>query len=276
SSLSKKLLERLDSLVSKDLDVLIEGENGTGKDFSVNYTLGQENYLKVQSSSFEEEINSLDKTEINHIYIDNLEDLTYRAQLIVMKLIETRKIENAGKVIEVKGRVFGSCHPGIVSKVKEKEFREELYSKLSSIKVSLPSLRERKEDILLFTKFFIDKFNSKHSKKIESISDNLEEFLLNYYWPGNVTQLEALIESQVVFTKGKTLDKRSIPKDFIENSTIKFIDKLNVIPGVSMEDYEREIIRVNLLYTGGNREKTAKILGISERTLYRKIKKFNF
>lgn len=276
STTSKKLQEKLESLVAKKLDILIEGETGTGRDFAARFILREESFHKIPAVSLEEEAKFYEKTEIHNLYLDNLEELNLKSQLIVQKLLETRKLELEGKSISITGNILASCSPEIHTKIKDNLFREELYAKISAIKISLPTLRERKEDILLFTKYFIDECNRKHSKKVETISETLEEFIVNYYWPGNIAQLATLLESQIVFSKGKILDKRSIPKDFLETAVSSYAARLNILPGISMEDYEREIIRANLLYAGGNREKTAKILGISERTLYRKIKKFQF
>ncbi len=274
STTSKKLQEQLEQLTSRKVDLLVLGETGTGKDYSVRYLWQQMDFHKFHASNLEEEITYFDKTELPNLYIDNIEELSLRAQLVVQKLLETRKLEIEGKAIQITGNIICSASPVILNRISEKQFREELFAKISGIKLSLPTLRERKEDILLFSKFFIDQWNAKHSKKIDSLSENLEEFLVGYYWPGNITQLATLLESQVVFTKGKVLDKKTIPKDFLESAVQSYTTQLKILPGVPMDDYEKEILKTNLLYTGGNREKTAKILRISERTLYRKIKKY--
>ncbi len=268
SNPSLKLKSQLDILKQQNVDVFLIGESGSGRDFCVEFLSGN-NFFKIDAEFLEKTIQYID-LEIGHLYIDGLERLPIQAQIEILHLFEKRSFSNQKKV---KGRIFYSTTPLIFQKIQNREFREDIFQKIYAVRIEIPSLRERRSDIPLFIHYFIDKYNLKYKKKVKFLSEKLEEFLFNYEWKGNLTQLESFLESQILFSKGTTLDKRNFKINFLDSSVGK--NELNIQTGISLEEYEKAIIKANLVHFQGNRTKTAEVLGISLRHLYRKIKKFN-
>ena len=159
--------------------------------------------------------------------------------------------------------------------MKDGLFRRDLFQKINLIRLNTPALRDIKSDIPFLVNHFVTEFKNKYKKNILRLSEKLIQFILQYDWPGNVAQLRSMLEGMIILSSEKVLDISHIPKDFLSNSALSSGSKLNIIPGITIVEYEKEIIRENLRSTSGNREKCAKLLGISERTLYRKIKEYD-
>lgn len=265
SKASLRLLAQLEALKKQNVDVLLLGEIGTGRDFCVEY-LSQNSFLKIDAEFLDLSIQSLDSEVIN-LYIDGLERLPGPQQIEIIQLLEKRSFRNKQ---EVKGRVFYSASPKIFERIQKGEFRDDIFQKLFAIRIEIPDLNERREDISLFIHSFIQKYNAKYKKKVEFLSEKLESFLLSYQWKGNLGQLESFLENQILFSKGKTLDKRGLKLDAMESSIEQ--TNLEIKPGISLAEYEKAIIEANLIHFQGNRLKASRAMGISERHLYRKIK----
>ena len=159
--------------------------------------------------------------------------------------------------------------------VKDGLFRKDLFQKINLIRLNTPELKDIKSDIPFLVNHFVTEFKTKYKKNILRLSEKLIQFILQYNWPGNVAQLRSMLEGMVILSSEKILDISHVPRDFLSTSAVISAGKLNIIPGIPMVEYEKEIIRENLKTTSVNREKCAKILGISERTLYRKIKEYD-
>lgn len=260
SKTSLKLLRQLEILQPKKVDVLLYGESGSGRDFCAQFL--DSNLKKIESSFWSLEIQNLKHVE--NLYIDNIENLEPYAQLELLRLIETRTLPNQQ---QIKGRIFYSTTKQILKKIQSGEFREDLFQKIQSIRIEIPSLKEREEDILLFVYYFLKRLNDKYKKQIESVSKKLLETIQTHTWERNLSELELFLETQIVFSK-KILELHSKP------ISVSKLSNLEIQIGLTLKDYEREIILANLKHFQGNRSKTAKALGISERNLYRKIQEY--
>jgi len=151
--------------------------------------------------------------------------------------------------------------------VKQGDFREDLYYRLNVVRIELPSLKDRKEDILPLAEHFLKKYSEENSKSIKKFSPEVVKFMLNYSWPGNVRELENMIERGVILSKKNSITLDELPQDIIHPTPVE---------GKTIESVERNhIIRV-LEETKGNISKAAKILGIRRMTLYNKLKKYNY
>lgn len=303
SPLLQEVMERVEQVAGADVTVLIEGESGTGKELFAN--LIHENsprshgpFIKVNCGALAKSIleselfgsvkgaytgSDRDRPgffEAAHggtIFLDEIGELDLESQVRLLRVIEEREVVRVGstKPIKIDVRIISATNRSLATEVEEEKFREDLYYRLAVIKFGLPSLRERREDIPLLFNHFVTEFNEKYGKSVTHMSDDLKSFMENYDWPGNIRQFRNVLEGMVVLARDYILDRSDLPPDLSKapsRSTGKVQD--NIIPGIRMEEYEKAIISRNLAYTGGNREKTANLLGISERTLYRKIKEF--
>ena len=158
--------------------------------------------------------------------------------------------------------------------VSERQFREDLYFRIKGATISIPPLRERREDIPVLIHYFMTQSSDKYGKEIESLTPEAQQTLMSYHWPGNVRQLRNTVENMVVLSTDKRLGVDTLPADLRPKADAETIGGMNNLVGISIEQAEKELIRNTLKMVAGNREQAAKILGIGERTLYRKIKEY--
>jgi two-component system response regulator HydG len=156
--------------------------------------------------------------------------------------------------------------------VNEKQFREDLYYRIKGVVVQLPPLRERREDIPLLIHFFLQQFAQKYNRDIEGLKPEAQQVLLAHSWPGNVRELRMTVEQMVVLSSGPVIGPESLPQNM--RPAAAPVGEMRSLAGLPMEQVEKEHIRSTLELTKGNREQAAKMLGIGERTLYRKIKEY--
>ncbi|PJZ66903.1 Fis family transcriptional regulator [Leptospira wolffii] len=275
SPLTRKLLERAKQAASSDLPLLFIGENGTGKSFfgAVFHSFCKERFPKFYVYDFtapesEAEIaelfSQIDGKAGNTIYLEGFSNLSPGLQVQLLQKIRNEKGKN---------RYLLSDSPDLNEKVKSGKLQESLFLEIQTLQLRLPTLRDRKEDIPPLTRIFLDLIGKKYNRKNIKISEKLGRFLLEYDYPGNLHQLKNLLEGMVSMHNVKTLDTKHLPPELFETQYKDGLE-LTVRTGITLRDYEREIIRRNLILVNGNREKAARILGISERTIYRKITEF--
>lgn len=286
------LKEKIANLSDLDVPVYIQGESGTGKSL-VASLIADEKIIQVDSSNFSSDWNILiqkhsqktskslhirgEKIKINTpIYFDKLEFLDMEGQAILLRLLENQEyISPKKEMIEITSRILFSSNKNLPQLVKDGSFRKDLFQKINLIRLNTPELKDIKSDIPFLVNHFVTEFKTKYKKNILRLSEKLIQFILQYNWPGNVAQLRSMLEGMVILSSEKVLDISHVPRDFLSTSALTSGGKLSITPGIPMIEYEKEIIRENLKTTSGNREKCAKILGISERTLYRKIKEYD-
>lgn len=210
------------------------------------------------------------------LLIDEIGDMQLGLQAKLLRAIETCRISPIGsnKETEVDVRILASTHRDLSSLVAEGKFREDLYYRLNVVQIVLPSLRERREDIPLIVRAFIDELASKHKRPVRDISPEALARLQNHSWPGNVRQLRNMLESIIVLSTREIIDVADLP-DILKNVSDAPTLQSLISAGSSLPDIEREVVRQTLERTGGNRAETAQILGISGRTLQRRIKEYN-
>lgn len=295
-----RLLEKLISVASAgDTTVLITGENGTGKEL-VAQTLHNNSSRKGQpfvaincagipESLLESELFGTvpgaftnakarkGKVEYAHrgtLFLDEIGDMASSLQAKLLRVLEQKEITRLGsnESLKVDVRFLAATNKELHQEVEEGRFRQDLYYRLRVIPLHVPPLRERQEDIPLLVDYFLRDYAEKHKKKIRGISPKVRELFFRHKWPGNVRELKNCIESMVITGQGETLEMEEVP-EWIFQSTQEA--ELNIPAGYSMDEYEKEIIKVNLKLTRSNRAEASKILKIGERTLYRKLKKYN-
>lgn len=285
------LKEKIINLSDLKVPVYIQGEQGTGKDLIVRL-IAKEKVLHIDCGNFSSDWNLLIEKYSNRtaknlhikgetirivmpLYFDKLELLNTEGQAILFRILDNQEFVTSKKeMVEFPSRIFLSSNKNLPQLVKDGLFRKDLFQKINLICLNTVSLREIKSDIPLLVNYFVTNFKNTYKKNIQRLSEKLIQFILQYDWPGNVGQLRNMLEGMIILSSERVLDISHVPKDFITVSSIVPGGKLQIIPGVPIIEYEKEIIRENLKSTGGNRDKCAKLLGISERTLYRKIKEF--
>ncbi|MCR9142540.1 MAG: sigma-54 dependent transcriptional regulator [bacterium] len=304
SSAIREVLEKLKQIAPADVTVLIEGESGTGKELIAN--LIHENsarhdkpFVKVNCGALTKTIleselfgtmkgayTGADKDRAGYfeaadggtIFLDEIGEMDPESQVRLLRVLEEREVTRIGstKPIPIDVRVVTATNKNLLEEADRGNFREDLYYRLAVIKLFLPPLRERAADIPLLFNHFVTQFNDRYGKSVTKLSPELVSFFEAYEWPGNIREFRNILEGMVVLATDDILQKSDLSPELQSAPRRQNDRKLgdSVIAGISFAAYEKAIIERNLKINHGNREKTAQVLGISERTLYRKIKEY--
>ncbi|MBV8782395.1 MAG: sigma-54-dependent Fis family transcriptional regulator, partial [Phycisphaerae bacterium] len=176
--------------------------------------------------------------------------------------------------IKVDVRLISATNRNLDEMVAEKQFREDLFFRIKGVTILLPPLRDRREDIPLLSYYFLQQSADRYGKPQAAMKPETQQLLVGYSWPGNVRQLKNVIENMVVLSPDGQLGPDALPREIRPDNRTTASGGMDNLVGISMAQAERELIRNTLKLTNGNREQAAKILGIGERTLYRKIKEY--
>lgn len=204
------------------------------------------------------------------IFLDEIGEINLSTQIKLLRVLQEKNFERVGgeKSISVDIRIVAATNKNLEDEVKKGTFREDLFYRLNVVRIQIPSLRERKDDIPLLMHSFLKEFNIENQKNITGFDNHSKIAMLKYQWPGNIRELRNCVESAVVMCNTNQIGIEDLPSSIRENSVEKSIS----IPlGLSMDEAERIIIQENLLNNGGNKSKTAEILGIGRKTLHRKL-----
>ncbi|MFQ5964444.1 MAG: sigma-54-dependent transcriptional regulator [Candidatus Scalinduaceae bacterium] len=281
--------------------VLIMGESGTGKELiasSIHYNSPRKNnpFVAINSAAISETL--LESELFGHekgaftgavyqrkgtfeyanngtLFLDEIGDMPLSIQAKLLRVIEDGRITRVGsnESIKVDVRIIAATNKDLGELVREGNFREDLYYRFNVICLRLPPLRERPEDIFLLIDTFLQGFSRKYGKIIKGMTPEARKTLYRYSWPGNIRELKNCIESMVVISQNDFLDVNEIP-EHIYNSDRTALPGPVFPAGITLDEMEKELIKNTLTYVSGNRGETAKILGIGERTLYRKLDKY--
>jgi len=296
----KEIFRTLKQIAPTTATVLIMGESGTGKELiaqaihnnsprkrrpfvALNCAALSEGILESELFGHEkgaftgadyQRKGRFEYADKGTLFLDEVGDMPMATQIKLLRVIEQHEIMRVGsnKPIKVDVRLIAATHQNLEKLVEEKKFREDLYFRLNVVNIKLPPLRERKDDIPIMIDAFIREFSREHNKNVTGMTPQARAILTRYNWPGNVRELKNTIESMVVVSTKPVLDVEDIPEHIRSGAQTSRPSELT--PGMSLEEAEQELIRRTLEMTGGNREETAKILKIGERTLYRKLEKY--
>ncbi|MFQ6108324.1 MAG: sigma 54-interacting transcriptional regulator, partial [Candidatus Aminicenantales bacterium] len=209
------------------------------------------------------------------IFLDEISNISLNIQAKLLRVIQEREITRIGstKPIKVDVRILAATNENLAECVRRGKFREDLFYRLSVVPIHLPPLRERKEDIPLLVENCLKKYNKRMKKKIKTISPAVLKALMEYDWPGNIRELENTIERAVVLSVGEEIEL----EDLIYHGIGSSLTLLDPVAGnyKTLDEIEKEYIKLVLQSQYQNRSKTAKILGIDRKTLLAKIKKYN-
>ncbi len=303
SQLMQDVIKRAASIAHSDAGVLILGETGTGKDLVAkaihnnsrrkNKHFATLNCAAPNENLIEDELFGHDpgaytggeKTRKGifeyanggTIFLDEIGDMPFKLQAKLLRVLENREVTRIGsnEPIKINIRIISATHRDLDSAIATKEFRMDLYQRLKVVTLRLPSLRERREDILLLAAHFMKEFNGIHGKHAHTIAESVRRAMMTYDWPGNVRELRNFIESLVVLDYDGVLGADDAQDSPVLGGGIGIhsptaIAGTNLV-GRSLAEVERYYIEEALKLTKNNREEASKMLGIGERTLYRKI-----
>lgn len=303
------VIDRLKRIAPTDASVLIQGETGTGKELVAQaihqnsprkskpfvalncaalseHILESELFGHVRGAFTDASSDRVGKFAYAHggtMFLDEVGDMPMATQIKLLRVLENGEITRVGsnETIKVNVRVLSATNRNLEDAIAAGTFRSDLYHRLKVVTIALPPLRERSQDIPLLMEHFIRQFSKRHHKTIKSVSPAARKQLMAYRWPGNVRQLRNVIESMVVVDFDGVLDVDDMPPE-VSGETAQmaggaadgFTGSIAGLVGKPLEEIERLFITETLAFTGGNREQAAQMLGIGERTLYRKIKEY--
>lgn len=292
----KEVFRLIEKVAPLDCNVLIQGETGTGKELVARSIHRQSRrkdrtFVAFNCGGFTEEliaselfgyqrgaftgatatkIGILETATGGTAFMDEIADMPLSMQGKLLRVIQEKQILRVGanKPIQLDLRFIAATNKDLKKAVQESRFREDLYFRLNVVQINLPSLMDRKEDIPLLIDFFIKKYSTKFSKKINGVEHTSREVLLSYSYPGNVRELENIIERSVALAEGESITLNDLPPDLREYSVTQYGKWL------TYEEQERDYIRRVLKFTDHNLGRTAKILNLPRTTLWRKLKKY--
>lgn len=208
------------------------------------------------------------------IFLDEIGEMPQAVQVKLLRILQEGTFERLGsnKTVHTDTRIIAATNKDLSSMIKQGLFREDLYWRLNVISIQLPPLRDRREDIPNLVQHFINRFSKKNAKNVHGIQSTAMENLLNYDWPGNVRELENIVERCVVLDRDGVLGQDDLPRE-ITSSSVRSLDSVTIPLGTPMEEVERILMEETLKHTKGDKGLASKLLGISTRTLYRKMDK---
>jgi len=295
-----KLLETARQIAPTDCNVLITGESGTGKELfarflHLNSSRTGGPFFAINCGAFTEELlsnelfghekgaftgaNNVKKGLIETasggtLFMDEVTETPPSMQVKLLRVIQEKEVMRVGGVapLKVDVRFVAATNRDIHDTMKSGAFRQDLYFRLNVVSLRIPPLSERKDDIPLLSYFFLKKYSLLMKKEVNGISEDVIALLMNYDFPGNVRELENIMERGVALTNGKVIETGHLPEDLRELSIKTFRKKEGRIP--SLEEQEEAYIKWVLHEVGGNKTLAAQILGIDRVSLWRKLKKY--
>jgi DNA-binding NtrC family response regulator len=308
SEKTRQIFETIEKVADTDSTILILGESGTGKELiakAIHYNSYRRegpfvpvNCAAIPTELLESELFGHEKgaftnairTRIGRFelanggtaFLDEIGDMPPNLQSKLLRFLQERQFERVGgvKTVKVDIRIIAATHQDLKMAVQQKKFRQDLYYRLNVIPIYVPPLRERKEDIPLLVHHFLEQFNRTKKRNIKGIAPEAMERLMQYHWPGNIRELENIIERMVILTNHEMIQLDDLPEKF-QSITPHEASRSVEIPegGISLDtavsDYERRLILEALNKTGWVKNKAAQLLNLNRTTLIEKIKRQN-
>jgi DNA-binding NtrC family response regulator len=296
----RQIIETIRTAAPSDASVLIEGESGTGKELiaSAFHTQSQRAahpFIRINCAAIPHELieselfgykrgaftgadrdkrGLIEAASEGTLLLDEIAEMPAHLQTKLLRVLQERKLRRLGdeREIAVNFRLVSATNRDTSALLAEGILRKDLYFRISTIKIRVPPLRERLDDVILIANRFIERYNQQYNKNIREIAPETVLRLIRYDWPGNIRELESVIERAVLFCPGERLMPGCLPEDF-QNAQINSA-KFIIPPLLHMDEIEREAIVQTLERTCGNVKKSAQILAFPRPTFYRKLKKF--
>ena len=303
SDVMRDVIKLAEQVASSQASVLIQGENGTGKESiaALIHNIGQRKdkpFIKVSCAALpdallESELFGYEKGAFTGavsqkegrfelanegtLFLDEIGEITPSIQVKLLRVLQEGEFERLGgtKVLRSNVRIISATNVNLENAIKQKRFREDLYYRINVITMTMPPLRERREDIPLLVSHFLEIYQEKNNKVIDGISEDVLDILTNYQWPGNVREIKNVIERAVVLTQDRIITQKDLPENIsrekIEDRKLIKDRKLIIPFGMPLREIEKKVILETLRRSKGDKEVTANLLGITPRTIYRKM-----
>ncbi len=298
----RKIFDILPDIAESDSTVLIEGASGTGKELFAKaiHNLSKRHekpYIVVNCSALPEtlleselfgyvkgaftdakkdKLGRFARAEGGTLFIDEIGTMSNFVQVKLLRALQEKEYEPLGstKTFKANVRIIAATNKNLSHLVEEDKFRDDLYYRLNVFKIELPPLKNRLQDIPLLVEHFIGQFNTKKRKEILGISQETLEILMNHDFPGNVRELENIIEHSFILCHGPVIELKHLPDDLVRSKDKHISIKKQFLEN-PVDHAEVEVIKEILSRNNGNRQKTAIALGMHKTTLWRKMKKYN-
>jgi DNA-binding NtrC family response regulator len=294
----RQIIETIRTAAPSDASVLIEGESGTGKELIATAFHNQSQrasgpFIRINCAAIPHELieselfgykkgaftgadrdkrGLIEAARGGTLLLDEIAEMPTHLQTKLLRVLQERKLRRLGDEheIDVNFRLVSATNRDTLALMDEGILRKDLYFRVSTIKIKVPPLRERLDDVALLARRFLERFSKQYDKKIRDIAPETVLRLIRYDWPGNIRELESVIERAVLFCPGTEIMPQCLPEEFQTRATTSaFV----IPPMLPMEEIEREAILQTLERTAGNVKKTAQILHFPRPTFYRKLKK---
>ena len=295
----KHVINVLASVVAKDVSILLTGETGTGKEMianAIHYNSPRNSkpFIKVNCAAYNEgvleselfghekgaftgamtkRIGRFELADKGIIFLDEIGDISLSTQVKLLRVLQEKEFERVGgnETIKINVRVIAATHQDLRRLIEEGKFREDLFYRLNVVNIELPPLRERTEDIPQLVGNLITKLNKVEGFGIKGITKEAMQILLNYQWPGNVRELINALETGMALSRKDIIEAKYLPSSLLllEPHHSEFY---HIPQDLTLPEIQREIIRLTLQKTKGNKTLASKLLGIGLRTVQRKLK----
>ncbi len=311
-----KLFKDIGRVASKDVIVLITGESGTGKELvanAIHYNSNRKNgqFVAINSASIPRDLleselfgwregaftgakstrkGSIALADSGTLFLDEISEMDINLQAKLLRFIQEKEYTPLGSNETIKSdtRIIGATNRKLNEAVRKGLFREDLYYRFNVVEIKLPPLRERKEDILPLSEYFLRTSENKFETGHKELSDSAIDFLLNYSWPGNIRELENKIKRAVILSDSSVIDKKDLVsndsdafsmQEVLEERLNKYLKKISQVDKTNLyetiiSEVEKALIKIVLKDTKGNQLKASRKLGINRNTLRAKIKHF--
>lgn len=292
----QKVQETLKKVSDSKASILITGESGVGKEVvadAIHNLSSRKNnsFIKVHCAALSETLLESElfghekgaftgaeklqkgRFELAHggtIFLDEIGEINQNVQIKILRVLQEKKFERVGgeQTIEVDVRIVAATNKNLEEEVKAGRFREDLYYRLNVIHITVPPLRERKDDIPLLMSAFLKEFNEENGKNITGVDGRAKAAMFKYDWPGNIRELRNCMESAVVMCSGNEITLTDLPPTISQGTSS---DSISIPLGIPLAEAEKAIIQANLAANRNNKSKTADVLQIGRRTLMRKL-----
>jgi len=299
----QRVIEIMKKIAPSNVTVLINGESGTGKELvarAIHYNSPRRikpytalNCAAIPDNLFESELFGYEAgaftgavsrkeglfriTDGGTLFLDEIGDLSLPMQSKLLRVLQDKEIRRVGgkETIKVDVRVIAATNKELEKELSAKKFRDDLYYRLKVVNIDLPPLRERVEDIPELAGFFLNKYNREFGRRIRAIEPAAMKLLGEYHWPGNIRQLETVIERAILMNDGDTITLSDI-KNELWSGQIETLFNFDIPDeGMDFENFEKELIRKALAKANGVATKAAKLLGMSYKTFMYRLEKFH-
>jgi DNA-binding NtrC family response regulator len=300
STAIRQIFKVISEVAPTSATVLITGESGTGKELvaraihsrsnrrdgpfvTLNCGALPDTLLESELFGYEKgaftgaagmKMGRIEMASGGTLFLDEVGDMTPKTQVDLLRALQDRELRRLGgsKVINVDVRFIAATNKDLAGEIAEKRFREDLYYRLNVVPISMPPLRDRKEDIPLLAQAFLEEFCRLHSKELKKIAESTLDLMLRYPWPGNVRELRNVVERMVLLARTETIEPRDLPDSCHTGPDTR--PEITIPLDQPLEQIEKTVISNVFARITRNRRKAAQTLGISLRALHYKIRRF--